>query len=463
MRVIRFGPNGWRARLDDGFDDTSIIRIADALGRLWSARRPGARVFVGYDTRHDADRLAVLAGEVLASFGLEAKVSLDACPMPALAMAAARDDACIGAVMLTASEDPCEYGGVLLRGHDGGPVSSAFLANLERTISAKPTAGRGAVGRQDFVTPYIECALQSVDVDLIARAGLSVVVDPMHGAASPMARRLFERLGCKVSLIHDEGLEDFGGLHPEPVEPWVDDCECLVREVGATCGVVLDGDADRAAVIDERGRLVSRHDMVPMLIGHLVENRKMSGRVVATTPASTRVMRQAERLGCSFMVVPVGFERIYAEATEGDVLIGTEEYGGICVPSHLMERDGLFASLLLLELAATEGKAISELVDDLDRTIGPMHHGRKDIRLEPVSLQALSNLLPGMNPESLAGMRPVNVSHADGLRLEFEDGSWVLMRISRTTSLVRIYAESPAPRGRDALLSAASSLARSPL
>lgn len=441
MRIIHLDVNGWQARFDNGFDDDSVIRIADALGLLWADEHPGATVLVGRDGRYRADHYMELAGSVLASYGLVVKISDRPCPTPALAWCAAHDESCVGALMLTASESSCEYGGVLVRGADGGAVSSSFLASVNRLMPNESTQDRGPVMRADFVTPYIEGILADLDVEAIRAAHFKVVADPMYGAAMDAVRPLLEALGCEVSYLHAVPAPDFVGIHPVPTEPWVDKCERQVIEKQAHCGIVLDGDADRAALIDEQGRLVTRHNMVPLLVRYLYEDRGMDGRVVVTTATTMRVRRQAERFSREVTVVPVGFERIYEEVKEGDVMLATEEYGGVCIPSHLHERDGLYACLLVMELMAKKGRSLSSLVESLQEAVGPMDYFQKDLRLDGATLQRLRNILPGLNPASVAGRVPFAVSHVDGTRLEFEDGAWVLLRVSRAKPLARVYAE----------------------
>lgn len=460
MRIIRLDANGWQARFDDGFDDQSVARIADALGLLWADAYPGATVLVGRDARYEAAHFMELAGSVMASYGLRVKVSDRPCPTPALGWCAAQDESCIGALMLTASESSCEYGGVLVRGADGGSVSAAFLAEVNRIMPIAPTSDRGPIEHADFVTPYIEGVLASLDVRAIRDAHLRVAVDPMYGAAIDTVVPLLEALGCEALPIHAQPKPDFEGIHPQPSEPWVDDCERHVLETGADCGIVLDGDADRAALIDEQGTLVSRHSFVPLLVRHLVEQRGASGRVVVTTATTERVSRQAELLDETVTMVPVGFERIYEEVCEGDVMIATEEYGGVCIPSHLNERDGIFACLLVLEHMAKTQKSLKELVDELPEQLGDMHYARKDLRLDGADLLRLRNLLPGMNPDTVAGMHPEAVSHVDGLRLAFPNGAWCLVRASRLQPVVRVYAEADTPAACASLLQAALALAR---
>ena len=225
-------------------------------------------------------------------------------------------------------------------------------------------------------------------------------------------------------------------------------------------GFLIDCDGDRAGVVDENGNILLPHELSPLVLGHLVENRGESGRVVVTLTCSARIARQAERLGCELTSVPVGFSRIYREMREGDVVLGAEEYGGLAFPSHLPERDGLLACLLVVELVAKSGLSVRQLVSSMGDRIGHMRYTRRDVRLDPAATQAFRNVLPGLNPGLVAGRRPVEVSHADGLRLQFDDGSWVLMRPSRSDPVVRVYSEAPTEGERDRLLDASCGMVR---
>ena len=142
------------------------------------------------------------------------------------------------------------------------------------------------------------------------------------------------------------------------------------------------------------------------------------------------------------------------------MLIGCEEYGGIVIPSHLFERDGLLACLLICEMVAVTGKPLSQLLAESEGRLGRRCYIRRDVRLESGQISVLRNVLPGFNPEEVAGRVPVEVSHADGLRLDFADGSWVLARPSRTDPIVRVYAEARDERDRDELLEATSRMVR---
>ena len=458
--ILRFGVDGWTARFDDSFTDENVVRLADALGLVWASAWPGATVYVGFDTRHAAREHAWLVAGVLASYGLVVRLSDRVCPTPAVAWTCARDEGAVGAVVLTASERSCEYGGLIVRGRDGGPVPHEFLDEVEQAVSLSPTASRGAFEELDLMSDYLASLAAWVDRPSIEAARPKVVVDAMYGAGTEHLARLLSDLGCEVVEIHVEPREDFGGIHPDPRDPWADSCEQAVVAHGADLGLLLDGDADRAAVVDEAGNLLPARVFVPLILGTLVMGHGAHGRVVTTLTCSACIEREAGRLGCETTSVPVGFTRVYREMLEPDVIMGVEEYGGICVPAHLRERDGLLVSLLAVEMVARSGKSVSTMAAELEQSIGTMWYARRDLRLDPAASQAFRNVLPGLNPGELGGRAPVEVSHADGLRVQFEDDAWALIRPSRTSSVVRVYAEASSAQARDALLEAACELVR---
>ena len=451
MRIIRIDNKGWRARFDDGFDEESVSRVADAFGYIWADRFAGKTVYVGYDTRLNGRRFTEAAAGVLASYGLHVLVSDAPCPTPALGWSVAQDPDACGGVMLTASSESAEYGGISARGADGGPVGEDFYEASSRIMSSVPVGNRGVFQRVDLVGPYLKDLASMVDAKAIADARLEIVVDPMYGSGRGYLAQLLRSLGCRVHELHGEEHADFDGLRPLVQEPWVNQCAQAVRSFGCDLGILLDGDADRMGIVDERGQYLTPHVSGPLIMEHMVANRGENGRVVTTFSSSALIMRQAWRLGLDFTEVPMGFTRIYREFTDGDVMMGLEGMGGICRPSHLPERDGIMAALLVVEYKAMSDKTVSEMVADLAQEIGTMTYVERDIELDASSIQAFRNILPGINLQEVCGMQPESVGHADGLVLRFADDSWVQLRPTRTEALVRARAESPDPRLAEAL------------
>lgn len=458
--ILRFGTDGWRARLDGDFREENVVRVADAAAALWSQRNPGAVVYVGYDTRTGARDAAVLCARVLAARGLSVRLARACVPTPAVSWTVSRDERACGALMVTGSHHPYDYLGIKFRVSDGGAGSADFVDDVERAIDSDPTPARGVYKTVDFVSPYINELVSRVDRRRISAAGIKVVYDPMFGSGAGYLTSAMRRLGIEVHEIHgadDEGRDE---MRPEPIEPWVDECEQEVAARDGYIGIVNDGDADRVAAIDERGRFVSPQKLMALILHHLVRNRGMSGNVALGLSTSTLVRRAARNLGCRYVVKPVGFKHIYREMLKGTILMGGEETGGFGYPFHFPERDGLLSALLLCELMAWENKSLVTLLEELEGACGSMSYARRDLRLTNEEVEMLRTVLPGLNPARVAGRAPAAVSHMDGLRLEFEDESWLLLRPSGTETVVRVYAEAPTVEMRDALLEAGCELAR---
>ncbi len=133
--------------------------------------------------------------------------------------------------------------------------------------------------------------------------------------------------------------------------------------------------------------------------------------------------------------------------------IGGEESGGFAFGFHMPDRDGVLAALLLIDYTLQSGMTISELIEDLENAIGVWRFRRVDLPLARDERDAFFERLSGVQwPRSMSNLTVTNVVQVDGTRVEFADGSWILVRISGTEPLLRIYAESHDTDLVDALL-----------
>jgi phosphomannomutase len=456
---IRFGTDGWRAVIGDDFTYEALRRVADAAGTVIAADHPGGTVLVGYDTRFEASAFAAAAAEVLASHGLAVRVSDAYCPTPALCWSVSRDDAAVAGVMLTASHNPAAYLGFKLRMADGGASPVSFTDRVEAELRDEPPTGRGAYETFDLVGPYLAELVGFVDGDVIRAAGLKVAVDPLYGAGRSYLATTLRSLGVEVTELHGEANPGFGGLHPEPIPPHVDEARAFVRDHGLDAAFITDGDADRIGAADRTGAFVNPHRIMALVARHLIEDRGMSGRIVKTLSTSVIVDRIASVLGVPVTTTPVGFKWIYEEMVKGDVLLGGEESGGIGVPTHVRERDGLLMALLLAEMMAQRGRGLAELVDDLLAVTGPMEYSRNDLRLDAAVKDAFVASWPSLAPGEIAGLPVHEIVRVDGIKFLLPNDAWLLMRASGTEPLVRIYAEASSGGVVDELLAAGRAMA----
>lgn len=454
MSEIRFGTDGWRAVIADDFTYDNLRRVADAAGRVFAQDRPGGLVVVGYDTRFEAQAFACAAAEVLASHGLKVAVSDRYLPTPALCWAIAHDSEAIGGVMLTASHNPAPYLGFKLRMSDGGASPVAFTERVEAALLPEPPQGRGTYGMVDLMSHYMKAISRLVDGEVIAKAKLKVAVDPLYGAGQGYLAQTMRSLGIEVTEIHGERNPGFGGLHPEPIPPHIDELRALVVEAGLDAGFITDGDADRIGASDEHGAFVNPHRIICLVAQHLAQDKGMTGKIVKTLSTSVLVDRLAAHLGLAVVTTPVGFKWIYEEMVAGDVLIGGEESGGIGIPVHVRERDGLLMALMLSEMMAQRGRTLGELVSDLLEITGPMEYSRVDLRLDEDTMASFRAAMPSLTPTELAGFPVKEILRADGVKFLLPDDAWVLMRTSGTEPLVRVYAEAADTAAVEALLAA---------
>ena len=457
---VHFGTDGWRAVIAEDFTYHNLRRVADAAGRVFAADNPGGLVYVGHDTRFEAGAFARAAAEVLASHGLRVKVTDRYCPTPTLCWSIAHDDEAVGGVMLTASHNPAEYLGFKLRMSDGGASPVSFTDRVEAELQPEAPDARGEYEVVDLMGPYLTSLRSLVDAQAIAAAGLKVAVDPLYGAGQGYLADMLRSLGVEVTEIHHELNPGFAGLHPEPIPPHIDEVRALVRERGLDAAFITDGDADRIGAADRTGAFVNPHRIICLVARHLYEDKGQRGRIVKTLSTSVLVDRLGAKLGIEVVTTPVGFKWIYEEMARGGVMLGGEESGGIGIPTHVRERDGLLMALMLTEMMAQHKQGLGELVDDLIALTGPMEYLRVDLKLDAAVKDAFVASWPALAPAQIAGLAVSRIIREDGIKFLLPDDAWLLMRASGTEPLIRIYAEASSMGVVDELLAAGRGMAR---
>lgn len=469
MADIHFGTDGWRAIIGEDFTPDNLNRVIDAAARVFKedavaagrdADHPGTLI-VGHDCRQDAHAYAQLAAQVAAGHGFNVLLTEDYCPTPTLCWSVAHNDDAVGGIMLTSSHNAAEYLGVKLRMADGGASPAEFTDRVEAVLPSQPTDILGPFTEVDLMTDYLAALRKLVDVEAIRAANLRVVVDPLYGAGRLYLAGLLRDMGVEVCEIDNAEDPTFDGLHPEPIQPWVDRGLAKVKELGYDALFVNDGDADRIAAGDSQGNFVNPHRIITLLTKHMVD-RGETGRVVSTVTASAMLDRMCRKLGLELVSTPVGFKWIYAEMEKGGVMIGGEESGGIGLPGHVKERDGLLMALLLTECMAQSGKDLGTLVEDMLEEVGRMEFARRGLSITPEQMARFrAETVPTFMVEEIGGKRVLDADRRDGVKLLLEGDAWVMMRPSGTEPLVRVYAEAATTEEVEQLLDAAEQVVTS--
>jgi len=473
---IHFGTDGWRAVISDTFTFHNLRlvgqAIADAVGSghwLNGKTTPATidlhKMVVGYDTRFLSDRYAVDMSRVLAANGFKVILSQSDAPTPVISFTV-RQQGAIGGVMITASHNAPRYNGVKLKAAYGGSALPEQCRRVEVYLNDNEARGRGP-NQMDFeqarqagliqrINPlpaYYEHLRTLINFDLIAENPLRVVVDSMYGSGRGVIKGILQGTGCEVQEIRAELNPGFGGVHPEPISRYLGALASAISMGMGDLGLVTDGDADRIGAMDGRGNFVDPHKIMALSLRHLVEKRGWRGPVIRTVSTSSMIDRLAERYGLPVHETPVGFNHIADYMLKGDVLIGGEESGGISFHGHIPEGDGILMGLLLLEIVATSGRTLYELVENLLEEVGPSFYQRTDLRLShPVSKEAMNRGLVEEAPADIGGEKVSSVSTIDGVKYMIADGSWLLIRPSGTEPVLRVYAEGRTPQMVQALL-----------
>lgn len=469
MADIHFGTDGWRAIIGEDFTPDNLNRVVAAAARIFKeeavaagrdADAPGTLI-VGHDCRQDAHAYAELAAQVAAGEGFNVLLTEDYCPTPTLCWSVAHNDDAVGGIMLTSSHNPAEYLGVKLRMADGGASPAEFTDRVEAVLPPEPTDILGPFQTADLMTDYLAALRELVDVEAIRGANLRVVCDPLYGAGRHYLADLLRDMGVEVVEIHNAEDPTFAGLHPEPIQPWVDEGLTKVGELGYDALFINDGDADRIAAGDSRGNYVNAHRIITLLTKHMVD-RGETGRVVSTVTASAMLDRMCRKLGLELVSTPVGFKWIYGEMEKGGVMIGGEESGGIGLPDHVKERDGLLMALLLTECMAQSGKDLGAIIDEMLADIGRLEFARRGLSITDEQMARFrAETVPAYTADEIADKRVLDVDRRDGVKLLLEGDAWVMMRPSGTEPLVRIYAEAATTDEVNELLDAAEAVVTS--
>jgi phosphomannomutase len=342
---------------------------------------------------------------------------------------------------------------------DGGASPVEFTDRVEAALRDEAPDARGTFEHVDLVGPYLAKLRSFVDADAIASNALRVAVDPLYGAGQGYLAETLRSFGVEVHELHAQRNPGFGGLHPEPIPPHIDEVAAFVRDNGLDAAFVTDGDADRIGAVDRHGEFVNPHRIICLVARHLAEDKGATGRIVKTLSTSVLVDRLGAYLGREVVTTPIGFKWIYDEMLKGDVMIGGEESGGIGIPSHVRERDGLLMALLLAEMMGQRGKGLDELVTELFEVTGPMEYRRIDLKLGTgANAKALLGGIAASAPGEVGGLEVRELVTLDGVKFLLPDDAWLLLRASGTEPLVRIYAEASSAGVVDDLLAAGRAL-----
>jgi alpha-D-glucose phosphate-specific phosphoglucomutase len=442
---IKFGTSGWRAVMAEEFTFDNVRRAVNGIARyVVSQKSKGAKVIVGRDPRFLGETFCAMAAEILGRHGVTPLVIAEAAPTPAISYAVIQAKA-DGAINFTASHNPPEYNGIKFSTPDGAPA----LPEVTKQIEAEIGAGDGATSSNvraaeaqplDPRRMYLSRLREIVDLGAIKKAGLRVVYDSMGGAARGYPDALLKEAGVEVASVHDYRDVLFGGHAPEPDDHLLEDLRVKMRETKARIGIATDGDADRFGIVDEDGTFFQPNYIIALLFDYLVESRGWKNGVGKSVATTNLINALAKHHKVELHETPVGFKYIGELIKEDKIAIGGEESAGLSIRHHVPEKDGVLAGLMCCEMVARRGKTLGQQLQELFAKVGSFCPQRENFRLTPEVKDKFTGKLQS-EPREFFGRKVGEVVRKDGLKLVFDDGSWICYRVSGTEPVVRVYSE----------------------
>jgi phosphoglucomutase len=443
--AIKFGTSGWRAVIAEEFTFENVRLAAAAIAEHVLSRNKKPALIVGHDTRFFAEEFTRAAAEILREYGIRVLVCDGPAPTPVIAHEILRRKT-DGAINFTASHNPAEYQGLKFTGPDGGPALPEVTKDIEARAAKIGERGPAKPNDAPFekINPrgsYLDRLAQLVNFTAIAEAKINFVTDALHGCGAGYLDRALSLHEVNVQALRTDRDVLFEGSGPDVSEENLAPLRAAVLARKAAAGLATDGDADRFGILDYDGAWMQPNHILGLVYDYLIETRGWKMPAARSVATSHLVDAVARRRGTTVFQTPVGFKYI-GQLIQGDkIALGGEESAGMTIRGHVPEKDGILACLLVAEMIAVRRASLAEQLRALFKRVGgEFWPQRVNLHLsEEVKKRTVDRLKS--NFTSFLGRRVQSLDRTDGLKMEFDDASWVLLRLSGTEPLLRVYTE----------------------
>jgi phosphoglucomutase len=484
---VAFGTSGHRGSAFSGsFNEAHILAIAQALCLYRREQGTDGPLFVGIDTHALSRNAFETVLEVFAANGVTTMIDekLGFTPTPVISHAIltynrGRSSGKADGVVISPSHNPPADGGLKYNPPHGGPAdtdatgwiekkANAFLADKLAGIARIPydkALKSEHVRRYDYISGYVADLADVVDMEAIARAGVSIGIDPLGGAGLDYYQPIIDRYGLKGTIVSKAVDPTFGFMTADWDGKIRMDCSspyAMASLIGMRdrfdVAFANDTDADRHGIVTRSSGLMNPNHYLAAASAYLFANRpgwRADAAIGKTVVSSAIIDRVAGKLGRRLVEVPVGFKWFVEGLISGDFGFAGEESAGASFLRKdgtvwTTDKDGLILGLLAAEITAKTGNDPGVLYDKLTAELGKPCYARVDAPATSAQKAVLKNLSPSqITTKELAGEpitailsdAPGNGAPIGGLKVTSADG-WFAARPSGTEEVYKIYAES---------------------
>ncbi|PJA27804.1 MAG: phosphoglucosamine mutase [candidate division Zixibacteria bacterium CG_4_9_14_3_um_filter_46_8] len=413
----------------DGLTPEVALQYAAAFA---SFCRQGA-IVLGSDTRPSRRVLipAVVSG--ITGCGRDV-IDIGICPTPTVELAV-KELKAVGGIVITASHNPPEWNALKMINSKGMFLSASEIARVENIfVQGKYSYARhkrlGNIYPREFVAIHIDkiLKLRAVKVSLLRKRGLKVALDCVNGAGAMLSPRLLKELGCRVFCVNCEPTGVFA-RGAEPIQKNLKAlCTAVIRNK-CDIGFAHDPDADRLAIVDEKGRAIGEEYTLAFALDYILSLKK--GPIAVNLSTSSMSEAIATRYGVKVHRTKVGEINVSLKLRTIKGVIGGEGNGGVIYPPLLLGRDGAVGIALILSYLAQRKMTVSQAVESLPKLV--MIKDKVVITREELDLRK-SGLYERF--------KQAKINIEDGVKFN-HPRSWVHIRPSNTEPITRIIAEAP--------------------
>ena len=449
---IKFGTSGWRGLIADDFTFASVRLAVTAIAEHVKSKTAKPTILVGHDTRFYSEEFSALAVAILQQHGIRALLCDTFTPTPAVAYEIQRSKL-DGAVNFTASHNPAQYHGLKFSSADAGPALPEVTKDIEARAAKLFAAGgiaqlKGSsapVEKTNLRDHYLRRLEQLVKFDVLSKAKTKFAVDALHGCGAGYLDKILGDHSVRGETIRADRDVLFDGTGPDVSEENLAPLRNTVLSCKATAGLATDGDADRFGIIDSDGAWIQPNLILALIYDYLVESRGWKMPAARSVATSELLDAAAKSHGQTVFQTPVGFKYIGQLIREDKIALGGEESAGLTVRGHVPEKDGILACLLVAEMIAARNASIGDQIQQLFKKVGrSFAPTRENLHLSEEQKSAAIQK-SRTDASTLLGRKVKSIDRTDGAKFAFDDGSWILLRLSGTEPLLRLYVEAETP------------------
>ena len=421
-----FGTNGIRGVFGEDLTLDFISKITLSIASFFKK----GPILVGYDGRKSSVVISKIVTAALSSAGLDSAVC-GLVPTPCLQFAT-RQLGYNGGIMITASHNPPQYNGMKVIANDGIEISRESELQVEEIYFAKKwkTSKKfgSIINESHAINTYISGIKKQVNVNKIKSRNLKIVLDLGNGAQAVTAPTLCKDLGCETILINEKIDGNFPGRGSEPTPQNLNNLSDMIIKSKADLGIAFDGDGDRSIFCDETGKILTG-DRSALLLSQYILKKQPASKIVTSVNSTSVIEKIAANSKSKVLRTKVGSVEVSRKMVKENAIIGFEENGGFMYGKHNQVRDGSMTMVILLDLLASGKNSLSQEMSMLP----PSFTTKGKIECSKDDFKKIVKILK---------TEPYKKDLTDGVKLSLDDSSWIMVRLSGTEPIARLYAES---------------------